>query len=149
MYTAVLSSSGSLFHFSSILVFPLLVSTFSCLSPSFLISSLLLSHLSLFPFSPALVSCFPSSIYLFSHPCMLRSFVYTVVSLLSSSPPCLLSYHASLLCLFLRFHFVYSPLPINMYICTYMHAHIHVNAYIGSGRSMACKDRSSDRSSNR
>ena len=78
---------------------------------------------------------------------MLRSFVYTVVSLLSSSPPCLISYHASLLCLFLRFHFVYSPLPINMYICTYMHAHIHVNAYIGSGRSMACKDRSSNRSS--
>ena len=78
---------------------------------------------------------------------MLRSFVYTVVSLLSSSPPCLISYHASLLCLFLRFHFVCSPLPINMYICTYMHAHIHVNAYIGSGRSMACKDRSSNRSS--
>ena len=118
-----------------------------------LLSLPFLSHLfasSLLPFSlplsPARVSCLPSSICIVSllsslHASLLRvyrrlsSFLfYSVYPLISCISPLLLS--SLPLCILLS---------LNMYICAYMHAHIHENAYIGSGRSMACKDRSSNR----
>ena len=84
-----------------ILSLPFLSHLFASSLMTFLLnSSPLSSPRLLFPFfymyriSSLILACF-------APPC-------TVVSLLSSSPPCILSYHASLLCFFLRFPFVFS-----------------------------------------